>query len=112
MEDEDVKAQNVKFALGVAIERGSYADPEAPGRIESLVSERRLREALWRPKLGVDRRPTCTGCTWGMRLRGLGLDERAVFYRQRYEEAQVENENFMTSVFDEIEATLVDHRCA
>ncbi|MDP8908181.1 MAG: hypothetical protein M3N47_03495 [Chloroflexota bacterium] len=87
MEDEDIKTENVKFALGVAIERGSYADPGAPRRIERLVSEGRLREAFELVEAEAGPRPTAD-MYWlhmGAAAEWLGLDERAVFYRQRYE---------------------------
>jgi hypothetical protein len=58
MEEQDVTTENVKFALGVAIEWGSYAGSGAPVRIESLVSEGRLREAFELVETEAGPRPT------------------------------------------------------
>lgn len=72
MEDEDVETENLKYALGVAIDRGGYAGAGAPGRIESLVSEGRLREAFELVEAEAGPRPTAD-MYWlhmGLRRRG------------------------------------------
>lgn len=108
MENEDSNAENARFSLATAIKHGSYTDPRASAAIESLVGEGRLREAFDLLEAEAGPRPTAD-MYWlhmGFAAEGLGLDERALFYRQRYERSQVDRQAFLTRVWEETEATV------